>query len=177
MSLNSEGKIGRGNELLVNEQDVMKMSGDQLDEYLDWYEKTWVNEEGEKQKRNGLPKQLLDMFPTGRPNGSLPTTVDFDSEKKAEQYALDEKLRLCQSRLKARQLISSEREGKSKEVLRRPGSFYKRYRKIEDFPSHARMFHEVAASLVGISLSTLAVAVRQMERKLQCWRDKRLKER
>lgn len=176
-SLTPKDSIGRGNGLLVNEQDIMNMSGDQLDEYLDWYEKTWVSEEDEKQKKKGLPKQLLDMFPTGRPDGSLPTTVDFDAESKAEQFSLNDKLQKVQGRLKMRQLVSVEREGKSRETLRRPGSFYKRYRKIEDFPLRAKKFHEAAASLVGISFSTLAVAVRQMERKLQCWRDKQLKER
>jgi RNA polymerase I-specific transcription initiation factor RRN7 len=175
-SLISKDSIGRGNALLVTEQDVMKMSVNQLDEYLDWYEKTWISEEDEKQKKKGLPKQLLDMFPTGRQDGSLPTAVDFDAETKAEQYCLDEKLQSVQSRLKTRRLIPGEHEGKGGEALRRPGSFYKRYRKIEDFPPHAKKFHEAAASLVGISFSTLAVAVRQMERKLQCWRDKRLKE-
>jgi RNA polymerase I-specific transcription initiation factor RRN7 len=173
----SKGEIGRGNEFLVTEQDIMKMSGAQLDEYLDWYEKTWIDEEDDKEKKGRLPQQLLDMFPTGRTNGSTAATVDFGAETKAEQQILDDKLRKIQSRLKPRAVITAEREETTKGPVRRPGSFYKRYRKIEDLPPQAKTFHEAAASLIGVSLSTLVIAVRQMERNLQVWRAERLKER
>lgn len=177
MRFASKGKIGRGNEMLVNEQNIMNMSGEQLDEYLDWYEKTWISEDDDEHQKRGLPKQLLDMFPTSRVNASLAAVVDFDAETKAERNLVDEKLRKVQNRLKLRPAISKEGEGKSKEPLRRLGNFYKRYRKVEDLSLQAKTFHEAAASLLGVSLATLFMAVRQMERKLQVWRAKRLKER
>lgn len=174
--LTLNGEIGRGNEMLVTEQDVMKMSGGQLDEYLDWYEKTWINEEDDHHNKKGLPKQLLDMFPTSRINSSLVAAVGFDAEKKAEGDSLDEKLRMIQSKLKLRPVVSAESEGKSREPLRRLGSLYKRYRKIEDLPPQAKRFHEAAASLIGVSMTTLLMAVRQMEVKLRVWRAKHLKD-
>ena len=176
MRLISKGQIGRGNEMLVNEQDIMNMSGEQLDEYLDWYEKMWISEDDGEHEKRGLPKQLLDMFPTSRANASLAVKADSDAETKAERYLVDEKLRKVQNRLKLRLAISKEGEGKNKEPLRRLGNFYKRYRKIEDLPPQAKTFHEAAASLVGVSLVTIFMAVQQMERKLQVWRAKRLKE-
>lgn len=177
MRLISQGKIGRGNEMLVNEQDVINMPTEQLDEYLDWYEKTWISEDDDEHPNRGLPKQLLDMFPTKRADPALAAMDEFDADTKVERNLLDEKLRNVQHQLKLRPAISKEREGKSKEPLRRLGNFYKRYRKIEDLPRQAKTFHEAAASLVGVSLATLFMAVLQMERKLQIWRAKRLKER
>lgn len=39
----SSGRIGKGNEVLVNEKDVFSMTPDQLDEYLNWYENSWLD--------------------------------------------------------------------------------------------------------------------------------------
>lgn len=169
-AINSAGKIGRGNEMLVNEMNVMEMSDAQLDEYLDWSEKTWVDEESLESRKRGLPKQLLDMFPTGRLDGSSPPEVNFVEELMVAQASIDEKLNGVQGSLLMRGVISEEREGKSKNPVRRIGSFYKRYRKMKDLTPHARKLHETVASLVGISLSTLLIAVLQIERQLQLWR-------
>lgn len=40
------GRIGKGNEILVNEKDVFNMTASQLDEYMDWYEKSWLDVRG-----------------------------------------------------------------------------------------------------------------------------------
>lgn len=40
------GKLGRGNEFNVKEGDVFQMTPEQLDEYMDWYEKYWVVSKG-----------------------------------------------------------------------------------------------------------------------------------
>jgi RNA polymerase I-specific transcription initiation factor RRN7 len=39
----SAGRIGKGKEILVNEEDVLTMTPDQLDEYMDWYETSWLD--------------------------------------------------------------------------------------------------------------------------------------
>lgn len=39
----SSGKIGKGNEIRANEKDVFSMTPSQLDEYLDWYESSWLD--------------------------------------------------------------------------------------------------------------------------------------
>lgn len=37
------GRIGRGKEVLVKEEDVFTLTPAQLDEYLEWYEKSWLD--------------------------------------------------------------------------------------------------------------------------------------
>lgn len=170
----SDGRIGRGNIISVNEQDVMKMSGAQLDEYLDWFEQTWVDEEGSKSRKSGIPEQLLDTFPTGRLDGSSFAETSFDEESKIDQVSVDQNLSDVQESLKMRDVVSKEQEGKTNTPVRRIGNFYKRYRKTEDLTPQARNFHEKVASLVGISLSSLMLAVLQTEMKLHIWRRKQL---
>ena len=70
--------LERGSEINVTEKDVMNMTGEQLDEYIDWYERTFVDEPRAEEKARALPKQLLDMFPTGRIDGSDPTPYSHD---------------------------------------------------------------------------------------------------
>ena len=174
--LTSGGKLGRGNEIKVTEQEVLDMTADQIDEYLDWYERTWVEEGNQEQKKHGLPTQILDMFPTGRLDGSSAPTVDLEAMISAEQDGLDLKLKAVQGSLKLREIVSKEKEGKSKVPVQRIGAFYKRYKKAEDLPPHAKTFYEAAANLIGVSLATLILAVLQTEQKLLNYRERRIKE-
>lgn len=42
------GHIGKGNEILATEDDAFTMTGTQLDEYMDWYENSWLDSKGTK---------------------------------------------------------------------------------------------------------------------------------
>lgn len=101
----ADGKLGQGNEMKVKEHDVFQMSEDQLDEYLDWYDKTWIDKREKRQKKDSLPQELLDMFPTERLDGSTPKR-DTDGEVETKQAAIDAKLRAVQGSLKNREVIS-----------------------------------------------------------------------
>ncbi|KAL8660322.1 MAG: hypothetical protein Q9202_006664 [Teloschistes flavicans] len=161
-----DGKLGRGNEIKVAEADVFKLSTDQIDEYLDWFAKTWVDEERARKQPRGYPDQLLDMFPTGKPDGSTRQTVNAEKERLNDEEALEAKLQAVQGTLKPRQIISDKDAKSHDEPVARIGSFYKRYRKAEDLPATAKMFHETAASLIAVKVSTLLIAVGQIERRL-----------
>ena len=171
----STGKLGRGNEMRIHEKDVFGLSEEQLDEYLDWYERTWVNEPKGRQRKGDLPKELLDMFPTGRLDGSAALTRNVDDIARIDQAALDTKLEAVQGNLKIRGVISDEEEENGEKPVRRLGSFYKRYRKVEALPPHAKIFFEVAAGLIGVSLSTMVRAVSRIEQTLLNYRAKELR--
>lgn len=173
----SDGKLGRGNEMNIKEQDVFRMSEAQLDEYLDWYGKTWVNEPTHRPKKGDLPQELLDMFPTGRLDGSAAPVVDVTDTIAADQVALDAKLAAVQASLRTRSVVNEEEEEDQPEPVRRVGSFYKRYRKEGDLPPDARVFFEAAASLIGAELSTMVVAVLQTEQLLLNYRKRKIRAR
>ena len=40
--------LNRGEEIKVTEADVMKMSGNKMDDYLDWYQRTWIDDRNPK---------------------------------------------------------------------------------------------------------------------------------
>lgn len=161
----ANGHFERGNEIKVEEKDVFDLSGDQMDQYLDWFEKTWVDEERARNHPRGYPEQLLDMFPTGRqdPGPARPATQE---ENQADDEALERKLRTMQEHMKVRKVISDRDAKKSRLPVNRIGSYYKRYRKVEDLSDKARHFHKMAASLVAMKLTSLLVAVMQIEQKL-----------
>lgn len=154
----------------IKEQDVFHMSDAQLDEYLDWYEKTWVNEPTRRPRKGDLPQDLLDMFPTGRLDGSAAPVFNIKDSIAADQVALDAKLAAVQASLRTRSVIREEEEETQSEPVWRIGSFYKRYRKEADLPPHARTFYEAAAGLIGVELSTMVVAVLQTEQLLLSYR-------
>lgn len=170
------GKLGRGNEIKVTETDIFNLCGDQIDEYLDWFEKTWVDEERARKQPRGYPSQLLDMFPTGKPDGSTRPTVDIEQERLKDEEALDAKLQAIQATLRPRQIISDKDAKFHEEAVARIGSFYQRYKKAEDLPATAKAFHETAASLIAAKSSTLLIAVAQIERKLIRWKEEHDKE-
>ena len=172
-----ETHLERGTEISVSEKDVMSMTGEQLDEYMDWYERTFVDESRAEEKPRGLPKQLLDMFPTGRIDGSDPTPYDHDQMAVEEQEALDKRLNLMTGKLRLRPVVSDEFDGDIRTDVdsTQLGTFYKRYRKVEDLTPHAKAFHEAVAEAIGVKLDTLVLAVGQVERKLVKWRDAKVK--
>lgn len=172
-----EPHLERGSEISVTENDVMSMKGEQLDEYMDWYERTYVDDSRAEGKSHGLPKQLLDMFPTGRTDGSSPTPYKYDQTSVQEQDAIDKRLHTVTSNLRLRNVVSDESEesvGVYEDFVQ-VGSLYKRYREAKDLTPHARAFHEAVAKAIGVRLETLILAVGQMERKLVKWREAKLK--
>jgi RNA polymerase I-specific transcription initiation factor RRN7 len=39
----SDGRLGKGKPILVSESDVFSMTDQQVDDYLDWYESSWLD--------------------------------------------------------------------------------------------------------------------------------------
>lgn len=172
-----EAHLERGSEIHVTERDVMNMTGEQLDEYMDWYQRTFVDESHVEEKARAVPKQLLDMFPTGRTDGSSPTPYDYDQMAAAEQDTIDKRLNVVMGKLRLRDVVFDDSEDSIgvPEDSNRIGSFYKRYRKVRDLTPHAKAFHEVVASAIGVKLEILVLAVVQVERKLVKWREAKVK--
>lgn len=166
-----------GREINVTERDVMNMTGEQLDGYMDWYERTFVDESRVEQKARGLPEQLLEMFPTGRPDDTSSKPYNYDRTAAEEQQIIDRRLNMVMGKLHLRDIVSNDSEDSARvhEDSTRIGSFYKRYRKVEDLTPHAKAFHETVAKAIGVRLETLILAVAQVERKLVKWREAKLK--
>lgn len=167
-----EGRLACGNEIAVTEEDVFSMSGRQLDEYLDWYEKTWIDEE---RASHALPQQLLDMFPTGRLDGAPALTKENCDGPMEAWTGTSRKLHAAQNSLRMRGVTSSNTEAATEEPVQRIGCLYKHYRSEDDLPPAGRAFYETVARAAGIKLATLVKVVFQTERKLHVWREQQMK--
>lgn len=49
-----DGRVGTGLEVDVKEADVFDMGPDEMDRYMDWYERTWCDEEVPRNKKGTL---------------------------------------------------------------------------------------------------------------------------
>ncbi|KAI9813348.1 MAG: Pol I core factor CF [Phylliscum demangeonii] len=164
----STSRLARGEESLVREEHVFDMSSEQLDDYLDWYARTWI-EDG----ATFLPEELLKLFPTGKPiqsaAKSMPRHASHDPTTVPGSVSPPRQAPIA-SVLRVREAVSNHGHldaGKRQPTLpSRPGSRYQRYSAVKDIERHLRAFVEAAARLIGVTLETLVAAVRQAELKL-----------
>ena len=164
-----------GSEMSLTEHDVMGMSNEQADAYMDWYEKMWVPKDGKEPTARSLPQELLDMFPTGRQDGSVPAPKPIPEERQnAEREAMTSKLKTMLGSLKVRNIVSDE-EGKQTEPVRRLGAEYTYYRRVEDLTGHAKVFHEAVADLAGMQVKTLLRGICGIEMRLRRGREQELR--
>ena len=162
----SHPHVSRSKNVDVQETDIFSLSGSQLDDYLDWYEDTWVEESRvyTLRKRYDVSEQLEALFPIGRPEKAPPSRVDKDQSEQAIQDALLQKLTSNQAHLNFRKIVPNAKPlGDEDEKLRRIGSFYKRYKRVEDIPANAKSFYEAAADYACLSLDSLVKAVYSLE--------------
>ena len=158
--------LTRGTEMHVKEEDAMQMSDEQLDDYLDWYERTWIDEDRARHKIRPLDEDFRRWFPTGRQDGSSPASHDFGEDSKTKQRSISQFSEDVIQAMLIRSVLS-EKEGQDwSERVNRIGSHYRRYRSSEELPVDALAFHEAVASAGGMKLQTLLKAVLQVESKL-----------
>lgn len=147
-----------GKEIEVKDVDVLKMGEQEMDDYLDWYQRSFVgDDEGKK-----MPKAILEQFPLQE----LPPLPPKD--QKHEEEEVTRRLKEVQKNLVVVEPVESSSNEKGKIV--RPGELYSRYRTVDELPENAKAFFEIAAKNVGISVSDLVRGVFQMEVKLDTWR-------
>ena len=158
-------QVQRSGNIHVQETDIFSLSQTQLDEYLDWYEGTWVEEDrSNNDPGQDVLVQMKSLFPIGRPSKSaIPHTSREDLDT-TEQDAVVQKLTLNQAHLKLRTIAPYTKAVSDWEKEpRRIGSHYKRYKHVKDLPATAKVFFEAAAEYACIPLEYLVRAVYSIE--------------
>ncbi|KAJ6005449.1 hypothetical protein N7451_003393 [Penicillium sp. IBT 35674x] len=153
-----EGKIGLEKAIQVSEADISRMEPHQLDEYLDWYEKEWLDTTKD-------PHELAEMFAPSETEKQTPSRHESGAGQSAytdEDKELDALLRKVTEGIVSVPIVPDQ-EG---EIVARPGMWYRRYRRVSALPAEARPFHEIAAKLAGVSLHKLVRAVSAAEWRL-----------
>ncbi|KAJ5278896.1 RNA polymerase I-specific transcription initiation factor Rrn7 [Penicillium angulare] len=161
---NPHGILGKEKVIGVTERDVLKMEPEQLDGYMDWYEKNWLTKTTSKNPN-------ADMFPLSRPANQDPS--NSNNNRLASQNNVDENEllngmgRTVNESILAIPPIPPE-EGKR---TPRPGMWFQRYRWESSLPKTPRVFYQLAAQLGGVSLPYLVRVVSRAEWRVSKWQN------
>ncbi|EXJ70960.1 uncharacterized protein A1O5_05953 [Cladophialophora psammophila CBS 110553] len=168
-----------GSEIHVTDNDVLDMTDQQLDQYMDWYQRTWIKGKhaspSDQAKEQGIEKDILDMFPLHDVPERVKTLAENRKADKEEDSRIRARIVKVQSSLKSRRAISLEEESERGLDILRPGSRYRRYPKVEDLDRApdgggvVKAFHEEAAETACLSVKALLLAVNRTEEKIEQW--------
>lgn len=153
LSMAQDDKLDKETLIRLNDHDVFHMEPDQLDQYMDWYESSWLDNYRSKHP-------VADLFSPSRPE----PLNQPQSESSDPNEALERVLKSVMVALGPAPVNPSEEADRI-----RPGSWYRRYRWESQLPETARRFYEIAADLASISLLTLVRAVSVTEWRIAKW--------
>jgi RNA polymerase I-specific transcription initiation factor RRN7 len=175
-----EGTAGRQMlQVDVKEADVFEMNPEELDWYLDWYEKTWCAEgaaEGGRPKCGFLlvfcrwggytdiilvvvSQNILNLFPLK--GSSNPQSQPDENE---EGSALADRLADLHSHTVPVPAVAEENED---DELQRPGEQYLYYSWDEEMPYQLKTLTQAAADFLGINREDMQKVVHHVDKKLR----------
>lgn len=170
--------LKKDEEVYVTDKDVVGMNEEAMDDYLDYFQKNWLDDRPPKGKQfllhlndvtliHTVPEQILELFPVTAEPHSVTNAPRIDDRA--------EHLKRVQQESTLRNTKPAP-DGTAKDVTR-PGQYYRRYRSFEQLPKDAKAFYEVAAECIGIDVPRLVKAVFQIEVQLEKWNSAHRKKR
>jgi RNA polymerase I-specific transcription initiation factor RRN7 len=153
-------RLGWHEAMQVTESDVLTMSDTKIDDYLDYFAKTWTTADPEDKDRDAdYRRAMLELFPVLPTQQSPPVSTDSPTLQ-------SQKIKKVIGSLIPRRTVTEEQEEDSGKRVHRPGSLYKRYRKENDVEGHAKKFYQAVADLAGLSLKNVVQAVYTTEARI-----------
>jgi RNA polymerase I-specific transcription initiation factor RRN7 len=163
-----EGNSGFTTEELtkLQEGDIFEMQPDQLDQYLDFYADTFLDEAEIQRTKdtNDFRNALYGMFPIQGKGQHPPIQL---SDGLPHESMLDT-VKEVHASMKTVEVVGDQDESNAL----RPGQMYPIWKEAQDLPPRAEMFYEEAAKLAGLSLDMLVMAVFFVEARVERWRRK-----
>jgi RNA polymerase I-specific transcription initiation factor RRN7 len=151
----------------LTESNVFDMQPHQLDQYLDFYANTFLDDaEIQRTSENSaFRRQLYGWFPIE--GGRQYPSVQLSDERTHLQKL--ETVRAVHSKMKTRIAVEEEEAESS---VARPGQAYPLWKKEQDVPERAKVLYEEAARIAGLSMDMMVSAVFFTERRVEKWRKK-----
>ncbi|KAF2034293.1 hypothetical protein EK21DRAFT_108330 [Setomelanomma holmii] len=148
----------------LQESDIFEMRPDQLDQYLDFYAKTFLDEAEVQRAKDSddFRNALYGMFPIEGKNKHPPI-------KLSEEILHEKRLQMVKAVHSA--MLTWSVVGDDQDVLR-PGQMYPVWKHAQVLPKRAAIFYEEAARLSGLSMDMLVMAVFFTEARVERWRRK-----
>jgi RNA polymerase I-specific transcription initiation factor RRN7 len=164
-----EGNPGLTTEDLtkLTESNVFDMQPNQLDQYLDFYADTFLdNAEIQRTSENStFRSQLYGWFPIEGETQHPPVQL---SDRPSHLQKL-ETVRAVHGKMKTRVAVGEEEAEPS---TTRPGQMYPLWKKEQDVPERAKVLYEEAARIAGLSMNLMVSAVFFTEMRVEKWRKK-----
>lgn len=144
----------------VEEKDVFTMSGEELDQYLNFYLANFVDEVHIQSKTSddAFKAAMYSLFPVAPDANAQP-------QKPSPELQHEKRLELLRAVHGTMKEVRAVADDEGVEVLR-PGARYAEYTKESDMPAHAARFYEEAARISGLTFDMLTRCVRHIERKI-----------
>jgi hypothetical protein len=169
----------------THDTDILKMSNEGVDAYMDWYQRTWATTTSRGEEPVGVRKELLALFPTKELEEVDRVALAQRREEKVKALRQQRLSKvLGEGGLKAREVrteeqveeLDQQRPGYAARILR-PGMRYQAFRKVEELSGAAKAFYEEAAEVACVDLTGLVRAVVKAEGMVEKWRLERRRER
>jgi len=141
-------------EVDVKEADIFSMDAEELDWYMDWYEKTWCAEGEVPSGERGLSQGIMNLFPATRRDTPPPPP----SEQERGYELLPSRLHTLHAETAAIRAVRDKNE-----ELCRPGEEYLLYSLDEEVPHQLRTLMQAAADLLAIDRQDLQKVVSNVE--------------
>lgn len=150
----------------LEEKDVFDMAPDRLDQYLDFYADSFLDDAGIQRtmETDDFRNAIYHMFPI---EGA--TTASADEALNSPPKDNTALVRAVHSSMQARVAVDDEH---ARPETLRPGQAYRIYKTENDLPEHAKAFYEELAKLAGLSMDMLLMAVCSTEARMEQWRRK-----
>jgi RNA polymerase I-specific transcription initiation factor RRN7 len=151
----------------LQEGDVFKLQSDQLDQYLDFYADTFLDEaEIQRTKDNDdFRNALYGLFP-------IEVKEQHNPVQLSDTLPHERRLEVVSAVHSSMRVAAAVRNSDDDSDALRPGQMYPRWREVQDLPPRATIFCEEAARLAGLSLEMLVMAVFFAEARVEKWRRK-----
>ena len=167
-NIKSKTPLGYQEAMQVQEKDILDMSDEKLDDYMDWYGSVFaeetVREKGRIGKEAEFRRALHRLFPIERSVQTASDAMDIDQEEPVPE---DERLRKVQNSLRPTRVKADVKS--TEVVVKRPGNSYKRYRNVGELEGYAREVYEEAADMAALPIGSLVKCVFILEKRLEKW--------
>jgi RNA polymerase I-specific transcription initiation factor RRN7 len=153
-------------ETLTNtkEKDVFGMTERNMDQYMDFYQDSFIDSSRSENETSEFRRALYNMFPIESPSRQNP------AENKQEVLGEDKQLEVVKTVHGTFIPATIIAEGDESKGTVRPGQGYTFWKKKEDLPSNARRFYEEMARTAGLEIDMLVTAVFFAEKSIVKWR-------
>ncbi|KAI1775330.1 hypothetical protein F4818DRAFT_416316 [Hypoxylon cercidicola] len=153
----------RGEEYKITPEDVLSLDKAKLDDFMDWFEKTWIRDDDAKTDER-IRKPFQDQ---GRL--SVPRNQNEQSNKYGEMERIKSRYAVLNRSMITVEPVPDPEDTETEKKVKQTRDFCPVWRTKEELPDAARALYSKAASLAAIPLNTLIRGVTQVERRLEVW--------